>query len=299
MPSLRSKAVRLVLKYGLVKTGEDGAPLAEARQQMERAAARVKSAPGVTIESVSAGGVPAEWVSARNADRDRAVLYLHGGSYTQGSPLSHRGITTRLAVASGARVLVIAYRLAPEHPFPAAVEDTMTAYRWLLGEGIAPQHMAFAGDSAGGGLAVGAAVALRDAGDPLPGALACISPWTDMKGTGRSVVTRAKADPWLKADGLAAAGKVYVGDADPRTPLASPIYADLRGLPPLLIQVGTDEILLDDSNRLSERAKAAGVTVTLEVWQGMWHVWHAFGGYIPEADRAIQVIGDFVRRHTM
>lgn len=301
MPSLRSRVVRLALKYGLITTGEDGAPLEKAREQMERAAARVRSAPGVAIVPADAGGVPAEWVSVASvgdAGSARVVLYLHGGSYTQGSPLTHRGITTRLAVASAARVLAIAYRLAPEHRFPAAVEDATAAYRWLVAQGTAPQRIVFAGDSAGGGLVVATAVALRDAGDPLPAALACISPWTDMAGTGASVVTRAHADPWLKPDGLAAAGRVYVGDADPCTPLASPIYADLRGLPPMLIQVGNDEILLDDSTRLAKRAKAAGVNVTLAVWPGMWHVWHAFGGYVPEADRAIRELGAFVRQQT-
>jgi acetyl esterase/lipase len=194
------------------------------------------------------------------------------------------------------RALVLDYRLAPEHLFPAAVEDATAAYRWLLAQGIQPERIVIAGDSAGGGLTLATALALRDAADPLPAALVCIAPWTDLAATGASLKTRARLDPSLSPNGIAAAGLRYVGpDGDARAPLASPLYANLRGLPPLLIQVGDHEILLDDSKRLAERARAAGVNVTLEIWPEMWHVFQALAGYLPESDRAIAKIGSYMR----
>ena len=297
MPSLRSRIARLVIKYKIINIGDDDRPLALRRLAMERAARLAPMAPGVLIEPVMVGAVPGEWVTAPGAAADRVVLYLHGGSYVQGSPRTHRVITSRIAMASGARVLVLDYRLAPEHLFPAAVQDATAAYRWLLERDITPEHVAMAGDSAGGGLVIATAVALREAGMPLPAALVCISPWTDLEGTGESRVTRAKADPMFSPDGIAEAGRKYLGDADPRTPLASPIYSDLRGLPPLLIQVGNDEVLLSDATRLAERASAAGVATTLEIWPDMWHVWHAFAGFVPEARRALREIGEWVSKH--
>lgn len=297
MPSLRSRLARLTIKYKLINIDNGDMPAAARRQALERSARLAPLARKTRIHPVTANGIPAEWVSAGEATGERAVFYLHGGSYVQGSPRTHRVITSRLSAASRARVLALDYRLAPEHPFPAAVDDAMAGYRWLLDQGIDPDHIVFAGDSAGGGLVVAAAVALRDANMPLPAGLVCISPWTDLEGTGESRVTRAKADPMFKPDGIREAGRVYLGDTDPRTPLASPIYADLHRLPPVLIQVGDDEVLLSDATRLADRARAAGVDVTLDVWLGMWHVWHAFAGYVPEADRALKAIGTWMRTH--
>jgi acetyl esterase/lipase len=194
-------------------------------------------------------------------------------------------------------VLLIDYRLAPEHPHPAAVEDSTRAYRWLLETGSNPKRMAIAGDSAGGGLTVATLVALRDAGVPLPAAAVCLSPWVDLEGIGESMTTKAAVDPMVQREPLLRMASMYLAGQDPRTPLAAPLYADLRGLPPLLIQVGTAETLLDDSVRLAERARAAGVQVTLEPWEDMIHVWQAFAAMLPEGQQAIERIGEFLRQH--
>lgn len=296
MISVRARVVRVALRYVMARALARGeVPIAERRGELERSAARVRVPRDVTVATADANGVPAEWVAVPGAAADRVVYYLHGGAYTTCSPRTHRALAAAIARASGARALLPDYRLAPEHVFPAAVDDAQTAYRWLLASGIAPERIVMAGDSAGGGLAVATAVALRDAGDPLPAGLVLLSPWTDLAATGVTMRTRARADPWLHADGVAPAGRIYLGDADPRSPLASPIYADLQGLPPMLIQVGDDEILLDDAIRLADRARASGVAVTLDIWPGMWHVFQAVLGYMPEPVRAIRKIGVFVR----
>ena len=252
----------------------------------------------VRCEAVDVGGIPGEWISTPESVEERVVYYLHGGGYVICSIDTHRPMIARIARAAGARALAINYRLAPENPFPAAVEDATAAYRWLVSTGVEPAKVVIAGDSAGGGLAVAAMVALRDAGEPLPAAGVCISPWVDMEGTGESMVTKADVDPIVRPEGMPQMAKAYLGDADPRTPLASPIYANLTGLPPLLIQVGTAETLLDDATRLAERAKSAGVEVVLEPWEDMIHVWHAFAEMLPEGQEAIERIGEFVRRST-
>jgi len=252
----------------------------------------------VKCEKVDAGGVPAEWMSTPESVEERVVYYLHGGGYTIGSINTHRPMISLIARAAKARALAIDYRLAPENPFPAAVVDATAAYRWLLSTGVNPGKVVIAGDSAGGGLTAATLVALRDAGDPLPAAGVCISPWVDMEGIGDSMNTKAGVDPMVEREGLVEMGNAYLGDADPRTPLAAPIYADLKGLPPLLIQVGTSETLLDDANRLAERAKSAGVEVILEPWEDMIHVWHMFAAMLPEGQQAIDRIGEFIRKHT-
>jgi acetyl esterase/lipase len=208
---------------------------------------------------------------------------------------THRGLVSRLALAGEARVLAIDYRLAPEHPFPSALEDTLAACRWLIAEGIPPERLIIGGDSAGGGLTLATALSLRDAGDPLPAALVCISPWTDLTFSGESVRTRANIDPVLKPHFDGAYTRSYTGEHNPTHPLISPLFADLRGLPPTLIHVGNNEILLSDSTRLEEKMKATGVDVTLEIWEGMWHVFQVFAPYLPEADQSIRKIGAFIK----
>ena len=201
------------------------------------------------------------------------LLYLHGGGYAAGSFVTHRVVAEKMAQLARVRALLPAYRLAPEHRFPAAVEDVMAVYRWLIEEyGADPARVVVAGDSAGGGLTIALAVSARDAGLPLPAALACISPWFDLAGTGESIRSKAGVDPCFTPEGLHLQAREYLGDADPKHPLASPLYADLRGLPPVMVQVGEDELLLDDARRLVERAHAAGVDATLEVWPGLWHI---------------------------
>jgi len=274
-----------------------GAPVEQRRAAFEAVTQMFPVPDDVKSEPVDAGGIPAEWIAAPGADPERVIYYLHGGGYAMGSINTHREMVSRISRASGARALAIDYRLAPEHPFPAAVEDATAAYRWLLSAGVDPARLVIAGDSAGGGLTVATLVALRDAGDSLPAAAVCLSPWVDMEGIGESMTTKAEADPMVNREDLLEGAQAYLGGADPRTPLAAPLYADLKGLPPLLIHVGTAETLLDDSTRLAERAKAAGVDVTLEPWDDMIHVWQFLASMLPEGQQAIDRIGGFIREH--
>lgn len=249
------------------------------------------------VTRLDADGVPAAWIVPSGLETKRTILYLHGGGYNAGSINSHLPLTSSLAVEARARVLAIDYRLAPEHLFPAAVEDAQTAYQWLLKESISPRHIAVAGDSAGGGLTLSLLVSLRDKGLPLPAAAVCLSPWTDLTCSGESWKTNAKIDFMLKKVTTVKAAKLYVRDADPRSPLASPLFADPAGLPPLLIQVGSEEVLLSDSTQIAEKARLAGVDVTLENWKGMQHVWQYSAGMLPEARQAIKRIGEFIIQH--
>ena len=250
---------------------------------------------GVVGTAVDAGGVSGEWVDAPGGVADRAVLYLHGGGYVAGSIDSHRNLTGHLAQAMGCRVLALDYRLAPEHPHPAPVEDAVSAYRWLLDQGLSADHVVVAGDSAGGGLTVAMLVKARDEGLPLPAAAVPISPMVDLEATGESMTTRAVADPMVSRETLLQIVELFVGDGDRHDPYAAPLHADLTGLPPLLIQVGDAEVLLDDSVRLADKARAAGVDVTLEVWPDMVHVFQASAGFVPEADQAVARIAEFGR----
>jgi acetyl esterase/lipase len=254
--------------------------------------------PDIQCERVNAGGVDAEWVCAPGAASDRFVLYLHGGGYVIGSVKTHRDLMARLSRAAKSRVLGLNYRLAPEHPFPAAVDDAVAGYKWLLAQGAKPGRIAVAGDSAGGGLTAATLVAIRDAKLPTPAAGALLSPWVDLEGIGESMTTRAKIDPVVQKEGLVGMAAAYLQGQNARTPLAAPLYADLKGLPPLLIQVGDAETLLDDSKRLEARAKAAGVSTKLEVWPEMIHVWQLFASFLPEGQQAIEGIGKFVIERT-
>jgi monoterpene epsilon-lactone hydrolase len=251
----------------------------------------------VKCEPVDAGGVPAEWITTPDVISQRVILYLHGGGYVGGSISTHRDLVARISRVSKARILIIEYRLAPEHPFPAALEDAVAAYRWLISnEGIKPDNLIVAGDSAGGGLTVACLVNLRDEGVALPAAAVCLSPWTDLAGTGESVKSKAEIDPFVTPELGEFMANSYLKDTDPLNPLASPLYANLQGLPPMFIQVGTSEILLDDSVRLAERAKAVGVDVKLDIWEDMIHVFAVFAGLAPEGRQAIDRIGEFIQK---
>jgi monoterpene epsilon-lactone hydrolase len=249
----------------------------------------------VVVEPTDAGGVRAEWTTTPDADRSRAVLYCHGGGYVFGSLDSHRHLAVEVGRVARSRVLALDYRLAPEHPFPAPVEDAVAAYRYVLGLGIAPRDIAIAGDSAGGGLVVAAMVAIRDAGLPLPACGWCISPWVDMEAIGTTMETKAHADPTVQRETIREIATAYLGGADPRSPLASPLYADLRGIAPLFIQVGAAETLLDDAVRLAGVAGHADVPVRLDIWPEMIHVWHLFHPLLGAGKRAIEVGGAFLR----
>lgn len=267
----------------------------ELRATMEEVGRKFTPPEGVVFEPADADGVAGEWATPPAAGPETVILYLHGGGYGVGSIASHRHLVAQLAQAAAARGFSIDYRLAPEHPFPAAVDDAVAAARWLLGQGIRPERLVFAGDSAGGGLAIASCLALRDAGDPVPAALVCMSPLTDLAKEGDSMRTKIDLDPMVNPESSAA----YVGEnGDLKAPLASPLYADLRGLPPMQILVGTWETLLDDSTRIAERARAACVDVDLQVWDEMIHIWPYFADIIPEGKEAIARMGNYIREKT-
>jgi epsilon-lactone hydrolase len=293
---MASEQLGKVLEILKAQPRNPNASFGQMRGGMEKFAERV--AKDVTCTPVEAAGVKGEWIVPPGAADDRVILYLHGGGYVMGSVNTHRAMVARIARAAQSKALAIDYRLAPEDPFPAAVEDATAVYKWLLAQGYKPGKIVISGDSAGGGLALATILAIRDQGVALPAATATISPWTDMEATGNSVTTKAARDPMVDQASLKPMAKVYVGDKDPRNPLASPLHGDYRGMPPMLIQVGEAEILLDDSTRVAERAKAAGVNVELEVWQDMMHVWHVFAKILPEGQQAIDKIGQFVLAHT-
>jgi monoterpene epsilon-lactone hydrolase len=265
----------------------------EMRLQYDRAERVFAVGPEVRIERLETPR--AERLQPPTAQPGRMVLYLHGGGYVIGSPRSHRHLAVAIASAAAASALLLDYRLAPEHPFPAALDDAVAAYRWLLDHGVAPGGIVIAGDSAGGGLTVATLVALRDAGLPRPAAGVCISPWVDLTCSAPSYAAKATTDPIVVGQSVARMATAYLGAADRRTPLASPLFADLAGLPPLLIHVGSEEVLLDDSIALADRATKAGVGATLDVWPEMIHVWHWFLPMLDEAQAAIDRIGIFAR----
>lgn len=269
--------------------------LAEQRARIDTLADFFPVPEGAEIEPASIGGVKGEWARGRRARRDAALLYLHGGGYVIGSPKSHRHLTAALSEASGLSLFVPDYRLAPEHPFPAALEDAVAAYKGLLDSGLSPARLAIAGDSAGGGLTIATLVALRERKIPLPACAVGISPWTDLSQGGEAYRTRLKRDPMVTKDGLDAMAAAYLAGADPKTPLASPLFADLHGLPPLLLQVGTEEALYDDTVGLKSRAEAAGVEVSAESWGGMMHVWHIFHPILSEGRDAVARIGSYLK----
>jgi monoterpene epsilon-lactone hydrolase len=269
--------------------------LAQRRRDMDARGLAFGTAADVTVEKVSAGGVPAEWTKTPGAGRDSTVLYFHGGGYVIGSLDSHRHLVSEIGRACSAPALAIDYRMAPEHPFPAAVHDALAAYRFLLDGGIKPGRICIAGDSAGGGLVIAAMLAIRGAGLPQPGCGWCISPWTDLACAGAAMADNATRDPNVQKAGVLEFAGIYLAGADPRSPLASPIHGDLRGLPPLLIQVGSVETLLDDALNLARVAGLADVVVDLQIWPEMIHVWHLYHPQLAAGRRAIAAGGTFVR----
>ena len=299
MPSWQFHLIRLVFRLRRILDPPTGVlDVEKARLETEDLAAKFRTKIEFTSTPVNINTVPGEWVSPPGAMTGRVILYFHGGSYNSGSINSHRDLVANIANSANARALIIDYRLAPENPFPAAVEDALAAYQWLLSNGNRPDQIIVAGDSCGGGLALSLLVSLRDASEPLPAAAVCLSPWTDLTCTGESWGTNARADIMLDPGGIKESARVYLDGADPRTPLASPLFADLKDLPPTLIQVGSDELILSDSTRFAEQAQAAGVDVTLEVWDGMQHEWHFVANYLPESRQAIDRIGEFIKNHT-
>ncbi len=247
-----------------------------------------------TFEKVSVGGIPGEWFRREDAERGAVILFLHGGGYGLGSIDTHRDLLARVCRASRANALAIDYRLAPEHKFPAQLEDATNAFAWMLGQEINPRRIVIAGDSAGGGLVLSTLVKLRDSGVPLPAAGVCMSPWVDLEGLGATIDENDRYD-YICRRALHQYRKRFVKDEDVRNPLAAPLYANLERLPPLLIQVGSAETLLDDSRRIAERARQAGVDVTFRIWEDMIHVWQLFAFMVPQGSAAIDEIGDYIR----
>ena len=277
------------------RPGPETPDIGYSRAAYEKLAVLLGGAPDAKCEKVDADGVPAEWVAAPGIDSQRAVLYLHGGGYAIGSINTHRRLAYDISAASSARVLLIDYRLAPEHPFPAAVDDAAKAWRWLLQQGFTSDRLAIAGDAAGGGLTIATLVNLRDRKLGLPACAVAISPWIDLEGQGASITTRAAQDPMVQKAGLLWMAGLYLAGKDPRTPLAAPLHADLTGLPPVLVQVGTAETLLDDATRLAEKLYRAGGDVRLAVWPDMLHVFPFFAPILSEGRDGCREIGQFIR----
>lgn len=271
------------------------APVDYFRSMLDRSESLFKPLSDVKLKQTSAGGVPCEWLIPVNASGQGVLLYLHGGGWTLGWTNFHRQLAARIGRASAVRVLAPDYRLAPECPFPAALDDSIAAYRWLLRTEAEVEQIVIAGDSAGGNLTLATLLALRDADDPLPAAAVCLSPMTDLEATGESF--RTNNDAALTAAFALTMLRHYAGGQDLRYPLLSPYHGNLHQLPPLLVQVGGDEILLSDAIQFAEKAKTAGVDVTLSIWPKMWHVWQGFASMLPEACHAIDAIGIFVHEH--
>jgi monoterpene epsilon-lactone hydrolase len=293
--TLIAALLRAVLRATLLPAFSPHWPIADQRRRIARVARLTLRARGVDFTPATCNGVTGELVRERKrAATTGTVLYLHGGAYCLGSPATHRSISSHLAWRAGAEVFVADYRLAPEHPFPAALEDAVAAYRGLLVRGCAPARLALAGDSAGGGLALALALRLRQLGEPLPAALLLLSPWVDLGRPDRGPAPPGEVMvslPWIEA-----CARLYLGTTDAAEPLASPINGDLRGLPPVLLQVGMDEILLQDSQRLHAALIQAGVAVELQQYPRRWHVFQANAGALADADRALESAAQFLRR---
>jgi acetyl esterase/lipase len=294
--SFRSKLLKFFLRASISFIRRDDWTVRQRRDAVERFSRYLKLPAKITCEKLAIDHIPAEWIYSPETRPNRTILYLHGGAYVMCSIKSHRHLMAKLAKAADARILAIDYRLAPEHPYPAALEDAAHAYNWLLTNGTSPENLAVVGDSAGGGLAICTLVKLRDASLPLPAAAVCLSPWVDLTVSGESMKTKAREEFIIPVKLIGQAVDAYLNGSDPKTPTVSPIFADLSGLPPLLIQIGTNDVLLDDAKRLAARAEADGVEVTLETWEGMIHVWQFFSPFMPEAHQAIEKIGRFLKK---
>ncbi len=293
MPSLKSYSLLLYLHYLKFKNRHRKPGIPQQRRVMDRLGRRYPVFPDTQTERVSAHGILAEWIKPPSAQEDRVLYYLHGGGYRMGSIDSHRAMVSKIAQACRAVALVPDYRLAPEHPFPAALDDAVTAYDWLLKQ--KPQaKIIIAGDSAGGGLALATTLKLREEQLSLPAALLLLAPWVDLQARSRTLDTVAPKDPILHKEGLLASAQAYYGIHDPANPYISPLNADLKGLPPMLIQVGTLDILVGEGKALAQKAQEAQVEVKLEIWKNMVHVWQFMSDLLPEGKQAIQKMGIFV-----
>jgi len=295
--SRRAKFVRWLTSGYMQKLDVANVPVETARKHLETVARTLLiRATGVHVEQSQLAGIDVDWLRPKGAREDKVLFYLHGGAYVLGSRRTHRQLASHMAKEAGVTAVLPEYRLAPEHPFPAAIDDAVAVYRALLEGGYKPEDIVISGDSAGGGLSVATLLALRHAGDPLPAAAILLSPFLDVTASGESATTRADQDPWFEVQDMAVVARYYCADESKwRDPLISPVFANVSGLPPMLIQVGDDEILLNDSTRLAEKLEAAGIDVEIEVWPDMWHVFQMFIGKMPESRKAVEKIGRYIR----
>lgn len=298
-PSLRARLLSTYIRWAIKPRSRHGFDVVWARRFLEKPVVRTRITNRIVVEPIRIGTIGGEAVQSRRLNGTRrTVLYLHGGGYYFGSSFGYRAITFALAEAACARVVAVDYRRAPEHPFPAALEDATAAARGLYASGVSPHDLVICGDSAGGGLALSVLTRLRDSGEPLPACAVLFSPWTDLAATGESLRRNGSRDPLFHTDCIAQDARHYLAGADPRNPDVSPLYADLAGLPPLLIQVSRTEVLLDDSLRLARRARLSGVEARCEIWTALPHVWHLQHGLLPEARAAIDEAAAFILDRT-
>lgn len=295
-PSIRSRILSAMLKYKSKNPQtKKGIKLDIIRQKVDDYAQRYRVPKDIVIESLSQGDIRGEWQIPDNAPTQSCIFYLHGGGYTIGSPGGHRAMTVGLAQASTTKVFSLDYRLSPENRFPAAVDDALLGYNWLLEQGFSPSNIVVAGDSAGGGLAMALMLKLKDHNISRPSGVILLSPWTDLSLSGDSVMENGKKCAMLNKIILQKCAESYLNGEDSSNPMASPLFGDMSGMPPLLIYVSTTEAIRDDSLRLEEKAKKSGVQVKLNIWNKQPHAWPAFYPFTPESKQCVLEMGDFVK----
>jgi monoterpene epsilon-lactone hydrolase len=295
MSSIRAKLARSISSAFVRRVDVNEIDIEEFRGRLNSLGRSMITAFGVSVEKDVVNGLNVEWLTPKDHMDGKLLLYLHGGAYVLGGCDLHRQMVSHIARAGRIRAILPEYRLSPEHKYPAAINDAVGVYRSLLKMGLKPQDIIFAGDSAGGGLSVATLLALRDAGDPLPAAAVLLSPFLDVTASGASMQSRADKDPWFRAEDIPIVADHYCEPHQRRFPLVSPVFANVEGLPPMLIQVGDHEILLSDSERLADECVAAGIDVELEVWPEMWHVFQMFTRKMPESRQAIDKIGRYIQ----
>ncbi len=298
MASIQNFFIKLFLKVVIDKKKQINLPVKVTRKSLEKLSGMAKLPQGVKYEKIDIDGVPVEWCIPDNLKNAGVILYTHGGGYVAGSIRTHRGTTGRLAIASKTKCISVEYGLAPENPFPAALNDVIKVYHFLLKQGYDSKKIVISGDSAGGGLAVATLLKLRDDNAPQPAAGVLLSPWLDLELTGQSATTMASTDPMVVPEALREFGLMYTTKDNLRNPLTSPLYANLKGLPPFYIQASSSEVLYDDTTRFEKKLKEAGVVCNVEYWKNMLHVWQAYAPVLPEAQKAINKLGEYIEKKT-
>ena len=293
MSVIRLSLIKRLLRR--IKKKADHTNILFARSEFERVKRFNKPLKGFTYTPTEIWGLKSEWIVPKGADESKVLLFFHGGGYATGSINTHRSLVSQIAKNAGIKALLFDYRLAPEYKYPAPIEDAATIYQWLLQNGYFPSNIAFGGDSAGGGMSIGTLLWCRDKNIALPKCAIALSPWLDQTMSGNSYKTHKEIDPMLIAEGLPFWSKSYLGESDPKSPYASPLFQDLAGLPPIYLQVGEEELLLDDSTRFAEKAKADGVNVQLEIFDKKFHVFQAFWRLLPRAREANKKLGEFLK----